>query len=173
MATATQIPLQTYLTTSYDPDVEYVDGELAERNVGEFDHNLVQRAILIWFYLREREWHVRSIQEQRTRVGVNKVRIPDVSVFSRDVPVEQVFTRPPLAAIEVLSPEDRLSRIDEKIRDYIAFGVGNVWIVDPSTRAGWDCSTGDWVRAERFTVAGSPIYLSLPELFARIDEENA
>jgi hypothetical protein len=43
MGTATLISLDTYLTTSYEPDVDYVDGVLEERNVGEYDHNIVQR----------------------------------------------------------------------------------------------------------------------------------
>jgi Uma2 family endonuclease len=173
MATSTQISLETYLTTSYEPDVDYVDGVLEDRNVGEYDHNMVQRAIMIWFYQHEREWRIRSIQEQRTKVASSKVRIPDVCVFSRDVPIEQVFARPQLIAIEVLSPEDRHSRIDARLSDLRSFGVPNLWVVDPETRAGWDCSEGNWVRKERFEVANSPIYLLLPELFAKIDEDNA
>ena len=173
MATTTQISLETYLTTSYEPDCDYVDGVLEERNVGEFDHNMVQRAILFWFYLHEREWRIRSIQEQRTRVASTKVRIPDVGVFSRAVPIEQVSTKPQLIAVEVLSPEDRHSRVDARLKNFRDFGVPNLWVVDPETRTGWDCSDGSWVRKERFEVAGSPIYLSLPELFAKIDEDNA
>jgi hypothetical protein len=93
-ATSAFIPIETYLHTSYEPDVEYVDGELEERNVGEFDHSMIQRAILFWFYLHEKEWSIRAIQEQRTRIDVTKIRLPDVSVFSRQIPIEQVFTRP-------------------------------------------------------------------------------
>jgi Uma2 family endonuclease len=171
--TAAPISIDTYLTTCYEPDVDYVDGVLEERNVGEYDHNMVQRALLIWFYQHEREWRVRSVQEQRTRVASTKIRIPDVSVFSRDIPIEQVFTRPQLIAIEVLSPEDRHSRIDERLRNFASFGVPNLWVVDPETRVGWDCSDGNWVRKERFEVANSAIYLSLPELFAQIDQDNA
>jgi Uma2 family endonuclease len=173
MGTATQVSLETYLTTSYEPDVDYVDGVLENRNEGEYDHNIVQRAILIWFYEREKQWRIRSVQEQRTRVASSKVRIPDVSVFSRDTPIEQVFTRPQLIAIEVLSPEDRHSRIDERLRNFASFGVPNLWVVNPETRAGWDCSDGNWVRKERLEVPNSPIYLSIPELFAKIDEDNA
>ena len=173
MATATQISLETYLTTSYEPDVDYVDGMLEDRNVGEFDHNVVQQAIQIWFYLHGKEWRIRSIQEQRTRVASTRVRIPDVCVFSRDVPIEQVFTRPQLIAIEVLSPEDRHSRIEARMSNFRSFGVPNLWVVDPETRSGWDLSDGNWVRKERLEVASSPIYLSLPELFAKIDEDNA
>lgn len=146
---------------------------LEDRNVGEFDHNMVQRAILIWFYQHEREWRIRSIQEQRTRVGSTRVRIPDVSVFSRDVPIEQVFARPQLIAIEVLSPEDRHSRIEARMKNFRDFGVPNLWVVDPETRSGWDLSDGNWVRKQRIEVENSPIYLSLPELFAKIDEDNA
>ncbi|MGB8260419.1 MAG: Uma2 family endonuclease [Terracidiphilus sp.] len=173
MAAATQISLETYLTTSYERDVDYVDGVLEERTGGEYNHNVVQMAIIIWFYLHEREWRIRSIQEQRTRVASTRVRIPDVCVFSRDVPIEQVFTRPQLIAIEVLSPEDRHSRVDARLNNFRDFGVPNIWVVDPETRSGWDCSDGNWVRRERFEVKGTPIYLSLSELFARIDEDNA
>ncbi len=173
MATSAQVSLEEYLGTSYEPDLDYVDGELEERNVGEFDHTIMQRAILFWFYLRERDWRIRSLQEQRTRVGSTKVRLPDVSVFSRSTPSEQVFTRPQLIAVEVLSPEDRRSRMDKKIQNYIDFGVPNIWVIDPAKRTGWNCSNGSWIPTERFAVADSPIYLSLPELFAKIDEDLA
>jgi len=173
MATATQISLETYLTTSYEPDVDYVDGMLEDRNVGEYDHNMVQMAILFWFHQHGKEWRIRAIQEQRTRVASTRVRIPDVCVFSREVPIEQVFTRPQLIAIEVLSPEDGHSRIEARMSNFRDFGVPNLWVVDPETRSGWDLSDGNWVRKERLEVANSPIYLSLSELFAKIDEDNA
>src|SRR5208283_697451 len=51
MAAATQISLETYLTTSYERDFDYVDGVLEERTGGEYDHNELQQAIMIWFYL--------------------------------------------------------------------------------------------------------------------------
>ena len=172
MASPGAVPLQQYLTTVYEPDCDYVDGVLEDRNVGEYEHNLVQRAILFWFYTREREWRIRAIQEQRTRVASTMVRLPDVCVFRRGTPIEQVFTRPQLIALEVLSPEDRRARMDEKIANYIAFGVSHIWVVDPLTREGWDCSTGDWIRTFRFEVPNSPIYLALPELFEQMDRER-
>ena len=171
MATATQVSLDLYLSSVYEPDVDYVDGELEERNVGEFDHSMVQQEICFWFSLHGKEWRVRSVIEQRTRVAATTVRIPDVSVFLRSTPVEQVFSRPQLIAIEVLSPEDRHSRMDKKIQNYIEFGVPNIWVVDPQKREGWNCSDGNWVRTERFEVADTSIYLSLAELFKKIDED--
>jgi Uma2 family endonuclease len=173
MAIATQVSLETYLSSVYEPDVDYVDGELEERNVGEFDHSIVQQHLLMWFYLHEKEWRIRSVIEQRTRVAATRVRVPDVSIFSRSTPIEQVFTRPQLIAIEVLSPEDRHSRMDRKIRNYIDFEVPNIWVVDPRKREGWNCSDGNWIRTERFSVNDSRIYLSLAELFRKIEEDAA
>jgi Uma2 family endonuclease len=73
----------------------------------------------------------------------------------------------------VLSPEDRHVKAQEKIEDYIQFQVPNIWIIDPKMREGWDCSTGNWVRKERFDVADTPIYLSLNDLFSELDAEEA
>lgn len=172
MAPTITIPLERYLSSVYEPDCDYVDGALEDRHVGEYEHNVVQRAILFWFYVRERAWHIRSIQEQRTRVSSTKVRLPDVSVFSRSAPIEQVFTRPQLIAMEVLSPEDRRARIDEKLANYRAFGIPHIWVVDPIERVGWNCSSGEWLTATRFEVAGTPIYLDLAELWDQLDRER-
>jgi Uma2 family endonuclease len=163
MPTATHIPIELYLHSTYEPDADYVDGEIEERNVGEYDHNSVQQALQFWFRDHEKEWNVRAIQEQRMRVSATRVRIPDVCVFYRGLPIEQVFTKPPLLCIEVLSPEDRVSRVEERIEDFLSFGVKSVWVIDPGKQAGWDCSSRNWVRTDHFTVPGTPVQLSLAE----------
>ncbi|HUB77583.1 MAG TPA: hypothetical protein VMB03_02245 [Bryobacteraceae bacterium] len=52
---ATAVPLEEYLTTSYDPDCDYVDGEIQERNLGEYDQGRLQGAIFAYFYNRRKE----------------------------------------------------------------------------------------------------------------------
>jgi Uma2 family endonuclease len=173
MATTTHISLEEYLRTPFEPDAEYVRGEIQERAMGEYEHSAVQRAILMWFHLHDRDWQTRTLQEQKTRLNSESVRVPDVSVWRRDVPVKRVFDQPQLIAIEVLSPEDRQSRVQEKIDDYRDFQVPNIWIVDPIKRIGWDCSDGNWTRKGRFEVEGAPIYLDLPELFKELDAAEA
>jgi hypothetical protein len=49
MATSTLISLAEYLSTSYRPDCDFVDGEVRERNVGESEHSILQAAITAWF----------------------------------------------------------------------------------------------------------------------------
>jgi len=39
MPTLTAIPVEEYLRTIYHPDMEYVDGQLVERHVGEYYHS--------------------------------------------------------------------------------------------------------------------------------------
>lgn len=42
MASSTLIPVHEYLSTTYRPDVDYIDGELRERNMGEQPHAHLQ-----------------------------------------------------------------------------------------------------------------------------------
>jgi Uma2 family endonuclease len=73
--------------------------------------------------------------------------------------------------IEILSPEDRLSRMTERTDEYLDFGIEHIWIVDPKrrlayrvTRAGLELApTGE------ITVPGTPIHIVLSELFAELD----
>ena len=41
---------------------------------------------------------------------------------------------PPFLVIEILSPEDRMSRMALRIRDYFDAGVEWVWLIDPEER---------------------------------------
>jgi Uma2 family endonuclease len=69
--------------------------------------------------------------------GPDTVRGPDVSFYSIErhpEPPDRYFEIPPDLAVEVLSPDDRRSKVREKIREYIAKGVKLVWLVDPEAR---------------------------------------
>src|SRR6185437_6346576 len=82
MSTAAAVSLTEYLNTSYRPDCDYLDGELLERNAGEWDHSRLQM----------------------------------------------------LLSRYILSPRDRLTDMQERIDDYLSFGVNYVWVIDPKTR---------------------------------------
>jgi Uma2 family endonuclease len=137
--------LTEYFASSYHPDRDYVDGEVQERSWGEFDHAAVQAFLTGWFFQRRHEWNLHVLPEMRVKVSSERVRIPDVCLLNRDQPTERVLTRPPLAVIEILSPEDRVVRYNERLADYRQMGVGHVWVVDPANRIGYDCSTSAWL----------------------------
>lgn len=134
MAATTQIPVEEYLRTDYSPDCEYVDGEVLDRNVGEKGHGKIQKRLLVYFALHEAELGVWALQGWRVKLGERHYRVPDILVVAGPEPNEEVLTRPPFLCIEVLSPEDRMSRMQRKVADYLAFGVSYVWILDPQRR---------------------------------------
>ena len=78
----------------------------------------------------------------RVQVQATRFRVPDVSVVLGPRPEGRIIRTPPLLAIEVLSPDDRASDLQEKIDDYLAFGAVAVWVLDPRTRRAWS-HTGD------------------------------
>ena len=176
MAAATQtvpalLTLEEYLRTSYHPDCDFVDGVLEERNVGEYEHNNLQAALIAWFFARGPEWNIRVLPEQRTRVGETRVRVPDVCLIPRHGTIERVRVTPPLVCIEIQSPEDRTSRTVRVLNDYLAMGVPNLWLFDPIDRVAFTYSASGLklVDTSRITIPNSPIYLDLPELFAALD----
>lgn len=133
----TLVSVGEYLHTVYRPDCDYVDGILVERNVGEKDHGKLQREILVYLHERRKLWNIFVIPELRVQVSPTRYRVPDICVGVGPEPDEQIFTKPPFLCIEVLSPEDRMSRMQDKIDDYLTFGVAYVWVVDPQTRKAW------------------------------------
>jgi Uma2 family endonuclease len=126
------VPVEVYLRSSeHEPDAEYVDGQIEERPMGEFDHNAWQQAIQLWFWQHGKAWNTRVVPEQRVRVSATRFRVPDVTVLDRSRPIEQIVTHPPIAVFEVLSPEDTFLRVKRKLEDYRTMGIAQIWVIDP------------------------------------------
>jgi len=168
MATA-QISVEEYLHTSYHPDCDFVDGVVRERNWGELGHALSQGFVSSWFFEHRKEWQLHALLELRIQVSATRVRIADVCLIARSQSIEQVPTKPPLAVIEILSPEDRIPRYNERLSDYRNMGIPNVWVIDPANRIGYDCSTAAWLPNEEFRIAETPIFLRLSDLWSELE----
>ena len=172
MASATLIPVSEYLTTSYSPDCDYIDGELQERNVGERPHGFLQTILAAIFHANRRNWDIVAGTEIRVQTSERHYRIPDVCVMRRSDPADNIVQKAPLICIEVLSPEDRIHRMQERIDDYARMGVENIWLIDPISRNAWVATpdgTHKPTNAE-FTVPGTPIRIALAEVFAELDD---
>jgi Uma2 family endonuclease len=131
---ASVVPLSQYLATSYRPDCEYLDGELLERNVGKWDHSRLQSLLYRYLGNREKQWGILAVVEQRVHVKATRFPVPDISVLVGPPPDGPIIVEPPFLCIEILSPSDRMKEMQERIDDYLNFGVRYVWLLHPSTR---------------------------------------
>ena len=113
----TMVTLDEYLATAHDPDYDFVNGSLEKRHVGEWDHGTLQLKIGAYFLARYESLGMRVVPE-RILVSADRVGIPDLCLFLKD-PNQRVPTTPPFLCIEILSPEDRMSRIEVRINDYL------------------------------------------------------
>ena len=152
------------IRTSYEPDRDYVEGELIDRNVGEYDHGRIQGTLYRWFAEREQALGIRPVTGLRVQVAPRRFRVPDVCV-TLGKPNERFLTKPPFLCVEILSEEDRMSRMMEKIADYLKFGVPYVWVIDPAARKGY--------VAENDTLRDAPdgiLTTSSPDLALAVEE---
>jgi Uma2 family endonuclease len=171
MPARTLVPVEEYLHTSYDPDCDYVDGEVVERNVGEWDHGELQTAIASYFYALRKRLQIFTVVEQRVQVSRTRFRVPDICIIAGPKPTEQILTQPPMVAIEILSRDDRVGYMQKKIDDYMAFGVRYVWVIDPRTRRAW-VYTQEGARESKdgiLRTENPAIELPLPEIFSALE----
>src|SRR5947208_6084731 len=127
----TLISVEEYLSASYDPDVEYVDGLLVERNVGDWLHSLVQSNLI--FALRSKYPRVYVVPELRSQTRATRYRLPDVCVLLA-APKTKYLLDAAFLAIEILSEDDRMSKMMEKLEEYDRKDVPNIWLIDPRLR---------------------------------------
>jgi Uma2 family endonuclease len=168
MASRTLISVEEYLRTSYRPDCDYVDGEVFERNVGETDHSWLQTMLSAYLVARRTQWGITVLVEQRVQVTATHFRVPDICVLLGPKPAEQVLTKPPFICIEILSPEDRWPRTQQRIDDSLAMGVPYVWVLDPATKTAYSVSrpAGTKQVTGALKTQNPSIEVALSEIFA-------
>jgi len=165
MPSTTLVSVEEYLSTSYDPDLEYLDGELVERNVGEKDHGRLQALIAAYLINREAQWGICTYTDTRTQVLPARFRLPDICVVLGPETGEQIIRTPPFLSIEILSKDDRAEDIQEKIEEYLAFGVHYVWIINHRKRLAYVHTSGGITKAE-----GGVLRTSNPDIVVPLAE---
>lgn len=162
MPARTLISVEEYLRTSYRPDCDYVDGQVVERKLGEWDHARLQGRILVYLARFEKNGFI-AVPEQRVQVKPSRFRIPDICVVLGD-PGEKILTKPPFICIEVLSSEDRIGRVLVRVKDYLEMGVPYVWVFDPESKLAYAA------RAEGLLEAKGTLTTETPKIEIRLDE---
>lgn len=148
IATTNRVTLEEFLRLEAEaPEnvtLELIDGEIVEKRMSTRSPkhslclSLISHRLLSW--LESQDVLVGSVNtgEVRCRIQDSPERIVgiDIGVWlgqefvtpPSDPPLYEV---PPTLAVEVLSPSDTIEYVDEKLIQYLAAGVAQVWIVDP------------------------------------------
>lgn len=120
--------------------VELVRGEVVEMAPVGLKHFGIVGLLMSWMgpFVREKKlgWVGPELGCILSR-NPDVVRAPDIAFVSaarlRQADAEGFFEGAPDLAVEVVSPSDRLSETQEKIREYLAAGARLVWLVDPGS----------------------------------------
>lgn len=176
MAAAAVVPFVTideYLHMSFEHDADYVDGRIEERPVGELDHADLQSILVTLFRNHRKEWGIRAVTEYRVQVAPTRFRVPDVTVMDRSKPRTAILREAPMLCIEILSPEDRWSRMQLRLEDYFRMGVPTVWVFDPEFRSVHVLSAQAAPvehHSGTLRLPNTPVEVSIDEVFALLDE---
>jgi Uma2 family endonuclease len=131
VSAATAVPLSEYLNTCSRPDCDYLEGELLERNAGEWDHARLQMLLSGYLLSREKQLGILVVPQQRVQVKARRFRVPDVTVLAGRRHAGGIITHPPFLCVEILSSRDPLVEMQDRVNDYITFGVRSVWVINP------------------------------------------
>lgn len=170
-AVSSYVSVGEYLGSVYRPDVDYVDGVLEARNVGEFDHARLQKALLLLLAGQERLGEFLVWPELRVQVAPTRFRVPDLCLLRANQKVADIVREAPIVCVEILSPRDTVQRMRARCGDYLAMGVPAVWIFDPKTRTAYvlDASGMREVREGVLRVEGMAVEVGVGEVFATLD----
>ena len=169
------VSLYEYLHADYEHDMDYVDGVLEERPLGEIDHSDLQTELAVIFRNHRNEWHVRAYVELRVQVGPTRFRVADLCILPATWKRTPIVTEPPLLCIEVLSPEDRFSRIRTRCEDYFRMGLPEAWVFDPAERVVMVLRPDNSISTLRegwLRLDGTAVELDLAQLFRVLDQEE-
>lgn len=120
---------------------ELIKGVLVDKPMGLFESRLA--GVLFFFmerFLDEQDLGIAFPADAMMRLGVSRIRLPDVSFIAwqrlpgRRLPREAACPYPPDLAVEVLSPSNTRQEMDRKLREYFEAGVRLVWYVEPAQR---------------------------------------
>ncbi len=135
-----RMSLEEWASLPEDEPGELIDGELAEEEVADWDHE----DVVAWVMLLLGTWvmaHGGRIygSDGKYAVRPGRGRKADVSAFFAGTPLPPPrgpSTTPPDIIVEVISSDPRDARRDriDKAQEYAAFGARFYWLIDPDDR---------------------------------------
>ncbi|MEX1094406.1 MAG: Uma2 family endonuclease [Planctomycetales bacterium] len=179
MATATTLmTAEEFAQLPNTRPYELVRGELVEMNRPTIRHGLVRRKVMPllgnWADRSSAGYVIPNDTGVVTERDPDSVRGPDCFFIGAErAPANLAGMKwlevAPDLAVEVLSPSDRWSEVTAQVGEYLAFGVAEVWVIDPQQRElyRYRGDAGPAVLSEDDTLASETI---LPGFSCRVGE---
>lgn len=151
------------------PHFEFLNGEAVQKTLPTKLHSILQLVLALLL----KELGFKSRPELTLAIDESWEPTPDVCGIVG--PEEDPYPMHAVAvAIEVLSPEDRFTRLIQKCRKYSEWGVQDILVFDPVGREAWywDTVSGDLTRIkESYRFHSRSVELVLGDVFQRLDDE--
>jgi Uma2 family endonuclease len=125
-------------------------------------HSAIQGNLIYYFRLHRDEWGVRAFPEQRVQVSPTRFRVPDVTIVKLSQEQGEIFTNPPHLCIEILSRDDTMEDVLEKIDDYLNYSIPCVWIIHAWSRRGYVVTTEGMFEAKSGILETKDPAISMP-----------
>jgi Uma2 family endonuclease len=151
------------------PYFELLEGEAFQKSSATKLHSILQFVLCVML----KELGFKSRPE--LTLAIDKAWEPTPDVCGILGAEEDPYPTSAIAvAIEVLSPDDRFTRVIQKCRRYAEWGIEDILVFDPIGREAWywDGATGDLTRMrESYTFHSRPVELLQKQVFRRLDDE--
>lgn len=121
-----------------EPESEYFDNEIIQKTMPKGKHSAIQGEFTSFINSALRVKRIaRAFPELRCTFGGMSI-VPDISVFKwehivrdPDGKIANLFNVPPDWMIEILSPDQRQSKLVKKILFALEHGTEMAWLLDP------------------------------------------
>jgi Uma2 family endonuclease len=112
-----------------------------------------------------------AVPELRSQTRATRYRLPDVCVLLT-APKTKYLLDAAFVAIEILSEDDSMTKVMEKLEEYDRKGIPNIWLIDPRLlkMAVYSGGVLNEVRGDRIATTGEPrLELTRDEIFKDLE----
>jgi Uma2 family endonuclease len=166
--------LQEFLTLpETKPASEYIDGKIIQKPMPKGRHRILQSEFVATVNSTLRKTGIATgFTEFRCTFGGRSV-VADIAVFENSrIPrtendeIGDIFTSAPDWTIEILSPDQRVTKVLKNITHYIAHGSQMGWAIDPDDRSIIVCQSGQDLKVidEAGLLLPVPVFASAIQL---------
>jgi Uma2 family endonuclease len=166
--------LEEFLTLpETKPASEYIDGKIIQKPMPKGRHSILQSEFVAAINTKLRQTGIATgFTELRCTFGGRSV-VPDIAVFensriprSENGEIGDIFTAAPDWTIEILSPDQRMTKVLKNITHCIMHGSQMGWVIDPDDRSIIVCQSGQDLRVidEAVTPLPVPVFASTLQL---------